>query len=103
MPKTIIEAQFEKFDQDHPSVYREFKEIAVSLLNMGRKRYGAKAIIEYIRFNRNLKNRGELFTINNNFTAYYARKLAEEDNRFRDFFEFRRAGWENRNEAKDAA
>jgi hypothetical protein len=84
-----IQERFEHFDQAHPEIYEEFRAIAHDLLRRGRSHYGSKAILEVIRYNRILSGKDEKFKINNNYSSRYARKLMEEDERFRGFFEVR--------------
>ena len=86
-----IKEQFEHFDQTHPEIYEEFRNIARDLLRRGRGHYGSKAILEVIRYHRILSSQdeNEPFKINNNYSSRYARKLMDEDERFRDFFELR--------------
>jgi hypothetical protein len=86
-----IQEQFRRFDAQHPEIYQEFCHIASNLLQRGRSHYGSKAILEVIRYHRILSGKSETepFKINNNYSSRYARKLMEEDARFRDFFELR--------------
>lgn len=89
--KDRIQEQFEQFDALHPEIYVEFCHIALDLLRRGRVHYGSKAILEIIRYHRILSGKSDIepFKINNNYSSRYARKLIEEDERFRDFFELR--------------
>lgn len=80
---------FAEFDREHPEVYLWFRKYALELLYAGATRAGAKAIVERIRWEVAIQYPGRDLKINNNYTAYYARKLAAEDVRFRDFFQFR--------------
>ena len=86
-----IQEQFRRFDADHPEIYEEFCQIARNLLHHGRSHYGSKAIFEVIRYHRALSGQSDTdpFKINNNYSSRYARKLMEEDARFRGFFELR--------------
>jgi hypothetical protein len=86
-----IQERFESWCARHPDVYEEFKKIACQLLDKRRKRYGAKAIVEVIRYHRAISGADETepFKVNNNFTSRLARKLVDEDERFTDFFELR--------------
>jgi hypothetical protein len=86
-----IQRRFEQFDASHPEIYREFRTIALQLLERKRGHYGSKAILEVIRYHRILsgKDAKEVFKINNNYSSRYARKLISEDARFERFFELR--------------
>jgi hypothetical protein len=62
----------------------------------GRKKYSAWTIINKIRWDRDIRTDGDVFKINNDFIALYARKLIDEDSRFDGFFELRRMKPKNR-------
>lgn len=86
-----IDERFTRFLELHPEVYAEFCKIATDLLNRGKEHYGAKAIMEVIRFHRAMSGQDEKepFKINNNFSSRLSRKLIGEDERFKNFFELR--------------
>lgn len=94
MNATTIQERFEKFDRDHPGVYCFFRRFAQELRAAGRKRCGAKLIIERIRWHYAITSApsasGEEFKIDNRFTSRYARKLIAERPEFADFFELRK-------------
>lgn len=85
-----IDAQFARFDAAHPEVYELFQRFSGELLGRGRAHYSADAILHRIRWHYavNVDHDGG-FKINNNFSSRYARKLAADDQRFAEFFEFR--------------
>ena len=84
---------FEQYDKENPQIYREFKRITLQLIDHGREYYGAKSIIEIIRFNTIIGaqgyNSGTEFKINNNYAPDYARKFMNEFPIYRDFFRTR--------------
>lgn len=86
-----IQERFERLLELHPEIYEEFKRIALGLYARGREHYGSKAIIEIVRYNRAMSGADDVdpFKINNDFSSRFARRLATEDVRFKDFFEFR--------------
>ena len=86
-----LQERFEEFHQRHPEIYEEFKQLALRLYEQGRYHYGAKAIFEYIRLNRELDGRGEdePYKINNNYVSRYVRLLIAEEQRLTSFFELR--------------
>ena len=88
--KTIIE-RFAEYNEKNPEVYEMFKKYAVYLLGKGFKKGAARMIIERMRweFLERIEKGGEEYSLPNDFTPYFARKLAEEDARFQDFFTFR--------------
>jgi hypothetical protein len=89
--RPTIQERFDRFCEKHPEIYQEFRQIALSLYARGRTRYGSKAIVEIVRYNRVMsgKDETEPFKIDNDFSSRLARKLAGEDTRFATFFEFR--------------
>lgn len=87
-PRTIQE-RFEAFHRSHPDVYSLFKKLAFELLQSGRAHYGAKSLMEVIRFHRTTSGGDGEFKINNVFTSRYARMLIEEHPEFEGFFELR--------------
>lgn len=84
-----IQAAFERFHAAHPDVFELFERYADQLLQAGRGHYGAKAIIERIRFDFATSSAEEEFKTNNSFTSRYVRLLIQKRPEFADFFEVR--------------
>ena len=86
-----VEERFTRWMEAHPEIYAEFKRIAGELYARGIGHYGAKAIMEVIRFHRAMSGQDESnpFKVNNDYTSRLSRKLMAEDARFADFFETR--------------
>jgi len=84
--KSRLDRLFEEYDKEHPHVFRLFKTFALSLKKRGLKHYGAKAIMERIRWQVAFETGNDGFKINNNFTSRYARKLEREMPEFKGFF-----------------
>ena len=60
---------------------------------MRRRKIGAKAIVERLRWHYHIvRDLGEEYAINNNYTAYLARFAMEREPRLQDFFETRATG-----------
>ena len=81
-------AQFIGWHQRNPEVWKAFEAFALKLIARGMKHYGAKAIMEVVRYDQALKSSGE-FKVNNNYSAYYARIFTLKYPQHKDFFEFR--------------
>jgi hypothetical protein len=85
--------KFEIYDRANPQVYHEFKKFALELRRAGRKRASAALIFERIRWYTLVEGKQESglpkFKMNNNYRAFYARKLAAEMPEFVGFFETR--------------
>jgi len=79
----------QKYDAENPVVYMLFKEYAEQIKSTGRAHFGAKAIFERIRWEMALQTYSDEFKLNNNYTAYYARKLMAELPYFDGFFRIR--------------
>lgn len=85
---------FQEYHEINPHIYDEFKRYTMDLINMGRDHYGAKGIIEVIRYHRTVKAKGypldsKVFKINNNYAPDYARKFMEEYPQYASFFRTR--------------
>lgn len=88
--RATSEERFSRFLDVHPEIYAEFKRLAHHLLARGIRHYGAKAIMEVIRYRCAISGQGETIRIDNNYTSMVARKLMDEDARFNGFFETRK-------------
>lgn len=89
LPRT--KGDFEAWDQANPAVWRAFERMALDLIHVGIQRYGAKAIMEVIRFHQAIQTKDPHFRINNNLTSYYARKFHRVYPEHRGFFETRKS------------
>jgi len=81
--------RFDKYHHNNPHVFEEFKRIAY--LEYGRrKKYGANAIVDTMRWSSGLVVfESDEFKISSGFPAIYARLLAITDFRFLVFFDFK--------------
>jgi hypothetical protein len=79
--------RFLAYHNQHPEVWQAFERFALEAAEV-RGRYGAKGIMERVRWHTEI-TRGEDFKANNNFTAYYARIFVAKHPRFSGLFEFR--------------
>lgn len=84
-----LQEQFEEFHEKHPDVYNLFRQFASDLRKTGKESYGAKSIMERIRWHYATTSVNETFKINNNYTSRYARKLMSDQPEYKDFFETR--------------
>ena len=78
-----------KFDQHHekfPEVYEEFCKLAFAMINRGHKHYGAKGIMEVVRWHKSLQYSGREFKISNNHTSRYSRKFMKDFPEHAGFF-----------------
>jgi hypothetical protein len=89
-PTKTIDMTFDEYNRLHPEIWHEFKKLALALVVKGRKHYGARCLVEVIRYHRDLKYADRDFKINNNFVADYARKFNRVCPEHGKFFEMRR-------------
>jgi hypothetical protein len=86
-PMTV--QKFIVYHAQNPQVWHEFEDCAMALITNGIKRFGAKAIAEYIRYQQTLQRGSDGFKLNNNYCAYYARIFQIKHPKHADFFETR--------------
>lgn len=82
-------ADFKKFHQENPHVYKLFMEYVELLKKAGREKYSAWAIINRIRWDYDISTTGEPFKIKNDFIALYARLAYYHHPELQDFFTMR--------------
>jgi len=79
------QSRFAKYHQDNPQIYRAFNLFAWEAINKGRKYYGAKALMEVVRWKTTVEGSG-IFKINNNYTSRYARMWEANNPQHEGFF-----------------
>ena len=86
-----INKQAKEYHKKYPVVWDLFVQYTFELIHRGFKHYGAKSIMERIRWNTEKPDiKGDsTFKINNNYTAFYARRFARMHPQYQDFFRFR--------------
>lgn len=75
----------------NPVVWTMFESEALRLIAAGKRHWGAKALAEWIRYQRATTEGGQFgdYSVANNYVAYYARIFAFKYPQHKDFFEFR--------------
>lgn len=81
--------KFKTFHLENPDVYKMFKQYALKIKATGRSKYSAWTIINVIRWEHDVRSTGDVFKINNDYIALYARLLIYHDGTFEEFFELR--------------
>ena len=84
-----IGQQFRAFHAANPAVYDWLRANALALKRRGRERYSMKTLLEVLRWHHDVETDSTDFKLNNNFTAYYARLLMQEEPELDGFFELR--------------
>ena len=71
-------------------VYRAFCAYAFRMAMKGRTHYGAKTIVEVLRYETDLRDSEQTFKLNNNYTSGLARLfMSEHGERYPKFFHLR--------------
>jgi hypothetical protein len=86
---TVSEARFLAHVEANPDVYEALRRFALEAKRHGRRRLGMKALYERVRWYTQIESRGEAFKLNNNWTAFYARLLMQNEPELAGFFETR--------------
>jgi hypothetical protein len=77
---------FLKFHAKNPHVYELFKRFANEAIAAGRKRFSSKIICERIRWHTLIETSDEIWKINNNYTADYARLFMQDFPQYEGYF-----------------
>lgn len=88
-PKTLLDAQFEKFHKENPRVYEELVSLTQQGYDRGRKRIGMRMLFEVVRWNRFLQTTDPQYKLNNSYTSRYARLIMAQNPKFQGIFETR--------------
>ena len=81
--------KFKQFHKENPRVYDLFVTYSKRMKISGKNKYSAWTIVNVIRWNMDLWTTGDVFKINNDFIAIYARVMIHNYPEFADFFELR--------------
>jgi hypothetical protein len=85
---------FEEYHAKNPHVFMAFCKMAYEVRAEGHKRYGAKTIMERLRWESAVRHPGEVYKLSNDIkdrcSARYARKLIGLDPGFEGFFRLRK-------------
>ena len=75
-----------RFHAAHPNVWRLFERFALEKLELGYAHYGAKAIMERVRWETDAGAKSPQLKISNNHTTFYARRFMRLHPRHAGFF-----------------
>lgn len=92
--KLTIQEKFEKYHAQNPDVFQMFLHYAHEARTAGFARYSAWAIMNRIRWHRNINKKSlqkEEFKISNDYIAWYARKaMTTHPIWFKEFFKIKK-------------
>lgn len=80
---------FERYHADNPEVYAKLVEFATAAVDAGAAHIGIGMLYERLRWYTAVEARQDTFKINNNYRAFYARKMMAEYPRLAGIFETR--------------
>lgn len=83
--KTIPE-QFAEFDRANPGVYSALRSLALEAKRKGWHRASIKLFFERLRWLHAIRTQGSQYKLNNNWHAFYARKLMDNEDELKGFF-----------------
>lgn len=94
---TSLAARFATFDAENPYVWALFVRFAFDVIRAGHRHFSSDAILHRIRWATQVEttermvnpDTGDFIKINNNWSAYYARKFADAYPKYSDLFRFR--------------
>lgn len=75
--------------KDNPNIYSAFKKMALHQFGKRKKYYGARAIIELVRWETKERINGGDFKVNNDFSSLCSRLFVKEFPKYEDNFGFR--------------
>lgn len=81
-----ISAKFQAFHAKYPQVYDLFRKLTLEAIRKGFKNYGAKGIVELIRWQTKGTVKEDGYKVNNNYTSLYARMFETEFPQHEGFF-----------------
>lgn len=84
------ESAFQIYHRENPQIYEEFKRFSLQIANRNRKKFGAQAVIERMRWESFVVGNDD-FKVNNNYSAYYSRLFMKDFPEFEGFFRTRTA------------
>lgn len=90
-PVLTLQAKFERFDAKYPDVYAQLLDLARQWRAGGKGTWSINGMFEVLRWQRRALrlDADEPFRMNNNYRAFYARKLLQEEG-LAGMFEVRR-------------
>ena len=78
-----------KWHNENPHIYELFVKYTFEAIQAGHEHYGAKGIIERIRWHTSVETSGDIFKINNNHAPFYARLFMVDYPKHDGFFRLR--------------
>lgn len=86
-----LRAKFERFDEEHPDVYRQLVRLAREWMSVGHRKLGIATLFERLRWELHVSGLADEdgYKLNNSYRAFYARKIMAENPDLDGIFETR--------------
>ena len=94
---------FDNFISANPQVWDLFIRFTLERISKGFKHYGAREVLQRIRWEVDSLEKGSGYKLNNNYSPWLARKFHAEYPQHKDFFRMRDAAADKYFEMKEAA
>ncbi len=78
-----------EWHKENPQVWEKFKEYTLEAIGSGRKHYSHWAIVNRIRWNREVETKGGEFKISNDYICFYARLFHAMFPEHKEFFKLK--------------
>jgi hypothetical protein len=86
----LLEQKAQDFHHLNPLIFDELVEVCLDAQSAGQDRWSINAAFEVVRYNHLIKTQGDIYKLNNNFRAYYARWIMKRVPLLEDFFVIRK-------------
>lgn len=86
-----MRVECQAFHNEHPEVWRLFVTFTFEKINLGFKHYSSTGVFERIRWETDVPDVDgkSTFKINNNYSAFYARRFMRVHSKYEGFFRLR--------------
>lgn len=84
-----LAAQFRLFHERNPGVYQALRELALAAKADGWRRGSINLLFERLRWLYAVQTKGSKYKLNNNWRAFYARMLMDNEPTLQDWFDVR--------------
>ena len=94
---------FCKYDEANPHIWKEFLRITLVTIKVKKfKNYSARDIFPIIRWHRGGGIKADGFKVNNNYSAFYARKFMELYPQYEGFFRTRKSKFDKKKDGDES-
>jgi hypothetical protein len=84
-----LREEFEEFHEANPEVYRLLLKMTRQAVAAGHRKFGMQRLIEVIRWDYMIGTTSTDYKINNNYAAFYARRIMKHNPSLAGVFEIR--------------